>query len=162
MSLLIGICEKNAASDMVAIFTAMEEHYFGKGVIDREKMLHYLTQRVFAGDSGVMVIRVEQGTAVIGFACVSVLYPSPRYAGQMFIKELFIAASHRGQGVGKKLMQFIGQLAIERECRSLDWMTEKSNANAKRFYQALGGEILTGMHHFRLYGESLQQLAERK
>lgn len=92
MSLLIGICEKNAASARVAIFTACD----------------------------------------------------------------------RGQGAGKKVMQFIGPLAIERECRSPDWMAEKSNADSKRFYQALGGEILKRRHHFGLYGESLQQLAERR
>jgi len=159
MNITVGICQKNEYERMVAIFTEMEEHYYGKGVVELHKMQHYLASRVFAQDSGVTVIRVEQGEGVIGFACINVLYPSPRYSGQMFIKELFISERYRGNGAGKKLMQFIGRLALERECNTLDWMSEKSNDNSRRFYTSLGGEILGGMHHFRLHGAGLKALA---
>lgn len=160
MTLLVRICEKSESDSMVGIFTEMEEHYFGKGIIEQEKMQHYLAERVFAADSGVTVIRINQDTAIVGFACINILYPSPRYSGQMFIKELYISETCRGQGAGKKLMQFIARLAIERECHTLDWMSEKTNPDSKRFYEALGGEVLEGMYHFRLAGGSLKQLAD--
>ncbi|MBP2170865.1 GNAT superfamily N-acetyltransferase [Erwinia toletana] len=161
MNISVTICEKDDWDKMVGIFTAMEEHYYGKGIIAEEKMATYLSSRVFASASGVTVIRVQQGPTVIGFACVSILYPSPRYSGQMFIKELFIAETHRGKGIGRKLMQFIARMATERDCLTLDWMSEKNNQGSKQFYTSLGGEILDGMFHFRLYGEALGNLAKQ-
>lgn len=162
MTLSVKVCGKSESDTMVAIFTEMEEHYFGEGVIEKQKMQDYLALRVFAENSGMTIIRADLDNKVIGFACISVLYPSPRYSGQMFIKELYISESNRGQGVGKKLMQFIAQLAIDRDCNSLDWMSEKNNLESKGFYTALGGKILDGMYHFRLAGGSLEQLADRR
>ncbi|MCC3718461.1 GNAT family N-acetyltransferase [Rouxiella badensis] len=161
MSLSIAVCEKLDWKSMMGIFTEMEEHYFGAGIIEPSKMETYLESRVFAPDSGVIVIRVKQDEAIIGFACVNILYPSPRYSGQMYIKELYISAAQRGQGVGRRLMQYIARLAVERECLRLDWMSEKSNAGSARFYRSLGGETLDGMFHFRLFGESLHNLADK-
>ncbi|MCU5775331.1 GNAT family N-acetyltransferase [Erwiniaceae bacterium BAC15a-03b] len=161
MNVSVTLCEKDDWEKMVGIFTAMEEHYYGNGIITREKMAAYLSSRVFAAESAVTVIRAEHGPAVIGFACVSILYPSPRYSGQMFIKELFIAETHRGKGAGRKLMQFIANMATERDCLTLDWMSEKNNQGSKQFYTSLGGEILDGMFHFRLYGDALRNLARQ-
>lgn len=159
MALVIEICERHEWESMVAIFTAMEEHYAGKGVIEKPLMEHYLSARVFAAHSGTTVIRVMRDRVAIGFACVSILYPSPRYSGQMFIKELFIADEQRGQGYGKALMAFIAQTAIALDCRSLTWMSEKSNDASRRFYQALGGNIMEGMHYFSLSGAALTALS---
>lgn len=161
MDLSVRLCEKIEFEQMVDIFIEMEEHYLGQGIIQRKKMQHYLESKVFTADSGVMVVRVEQDARVVGFACVSVLYPSARFSGQMFIKELFISKNYRGQGAGKRLMQYIAQLAVARECSTLDWMSEKSNAKSKQFYTSLGGEVQNGMYHFRLCGSALHQLADK-
>lgn len=159
MTLLIERCERHEWKNMVAIFTAMEEHYAGKGVIEIPRMEHYLASRVFAEYSGTTVIRVMLDHAVIGLACVSVLYPSPRYSGQMFIRELFIASEQRGKGYGRALMAFIARIAISSDCHSLTWMSEKSNDASRRFYLSLGGQMIDGMHYFSMKGEALAALS---
>ncbi|WP_414004326.1 GNAT family N-acetyltransferase [Serratia ficaria] len=50
---------------------------------------------------------------IAAFSCISVLYPSPRFGGQMFIKELFVSAPFRRTGIGRKLMGFIASRAQE-------------------------------------------------
>ncbi|ANZ89361.1 hypothetical protein CfB38_4463 [Citrobacter freundii] len=56
-------------------------------------------------------------------------------------------------------MRFVAKLALEHECRSLDWNAEKSNAGTNRFYQSLGGRINDDIVSYYLHGELLSKLA---
>ncbi|EMF6615242.1 TPA: GNAT family N-acetyltransferase, partial [Shigella flexneri] len=104
-------------------------------------MKDYLCKKLFNRLSGTLVIRARCGNNITGLACCNILYPSPRYSGQLHIKELYVSQCDRNKGTGKAIMRFIARLALEQECLSLSWNAEKSNPGANRFYQALGGRI---------------------
>ncbi len=87
-------------------------------------------------------------------ACCNILYPSPRYSGQLHIKELYVSQCDRNKGTGKAIMRFIARLALEQECLSLSWNAEKSNPGANRFYQALGGRINDHIVNYYLHGRA--------
>ena len=121
-------------------------------------MKDYLCKKLFNRLSGTLVIRARCGNNITGLACCNILYPSPRYSGQLHIKELYVSQCDRNKGTGKAIMRFIARLALEQECLSLSWNAEKSNPGANRFYQALGGRINDHIVNYYLHGESLSKL----
>ncbi|MEZ3498298.1 GNAT family N-acetyltransferase [Pantoea sp. KPR_PJ] len=159
MEVTVERCPPEEWESMVKIFTEMEEHYYGKGIIQEALLKHYLGNRLFSQLSGTLVLRACCDTHIVGLACCSILYPSPRYSGQLHIKELYVAQKERGKGTGKSIMRFIAQLALEQQCGSLSWNAEKSNSGANRFYQSLGGRINDGIVNYYLHGERLSNLA---
>jgi hypothetical protein len=159
MEVTVELCPPDEWGSMVQIFTEMEEHYYGKGIIQEPLLKNYLRNRLFSQLSGTLVVRARCDAHVVGLACCSILYPSPRYSGQLHLKELYVSRSERGKGIGKSIMRFVAKLALEHECRSLDWHAEKSNAGANRFYQSLGGRINDGIVSYYLHGERLNKLA---
>lgn len=159
MVVTVELCPPDEWESMVKIFTEMEEHYYGKGMIQEPLLKNYLRNRLFSQLSGTLVLRARCDAHIVGLACCSILYPSPRYSGQLHLKELYVSQSNRGKGTGRSIMHFLAKLAIEHECCSLDWNAEKSNAGANRFYQSLGGKINDGIVSYYLQGELLSNLA---
>ncbi|WP_215258532.1 hypothetical protein, partial [Escherichia coli] len=53
-------------------------------------MKDYLCKKLFNRLSGTLVIRARCGNNITGLACCNILYPSPRYSGQLHIKELYV------------------------------------------------------------------------
>ncbi|THB83368.1 GNAT family N-acetyltransferase [Pantoea allii] len=159
MEVTVERCPPDEWESVITIFTEMEEHYYGKGIIQEPLLKHYLRHQLFSQYSGTWVIRARCETHIIGLACCSILYPSPRYSGQLHIKELYVSQRERGKGTGKSLMRFMANLALEQECRSLSWNAEKSNHRANHFYHALGGRVDDSIVNYALQGERLRELA---
>ena len=159
MQIKVELCPPEEWESMVKIFTEMKDHYYGKGIIQKSLMKNYLCNHLFHRLSGTLVIRAHTDSSITGLACCSILYPSPRYSGQLHIKELYVSQSARSKGIGKSIMQFIARLALQRECRSLSWNAEKSNSGANSFYQSLGGKVNDDIVSYALHGEGLNKLA---
>ena len=159
MQVSVELCPPYEWESMVKIFIEMEEHYYGKGIIQEQLLKKYLSNQLFSQLSGTWVLRARSDAHIIGLACCSILYPSPRYSGELHIKELYVSQHERGKGIGKSLMRFIAKLALEQECRSLSWNAEKSNHRANLFYQSLGGRINDTIVNYSLHGECLSKLA---
>ncbi len=51
---------------------------------------------------------------------------------------LFIRQNARGQGLGKRMMAEIRQLASSLDCNHIEWQTPQLNLDAIRFYRRLG------------------------
>ncbi|PQL05315.1 GNAT family N-acetyltransferase [Pantoea ananatis] len=159
MEVTVEMCPPDEWESMVKIFTEMEKHYYGKGFIQEPLLKNYLCNRLFSQLSGTLVLRARCDALIVGLACCSILYPSPRYSGQLHIKELYVSQSERGKGTGKSIMRFMAKLALEHECHSLSWNAEKSNAGANHFYQYLGGKINNDVVNYYHHGELLSKLA---
>ncbi|WP_084690470.1 GNAT family N-acetyltransferase [Pantoea anthophila] len=159
MEVTVEICPPDEWESMVKIFTEMEEHYYGKGIIQEALLKHYLSNRLFSPLSATLVLRARRDAEITGLACCTILYPSPRYSGELHIKELYVSRRERGKGTGKSLMRFMAKLALKHECRSLSWNAEKSNAEANGFYQSLGGKINSDIVNYYLHGHLLSELA---
>ena len=56
------------------------------------------------------------------------------------IEGVRVASSARGQGIGQAMMRHALDIARERGCRIVQLTTNKSRADAKRFYEQLGFE----------------------
>jgi GNAT superfamily N-acetyltransferase len=85
------------------------------------------------------LIVVESGGAVIGVLQLTFI-PYLNYQGswRALIESVHVAAPLRGKGVGAALMRWAIARARERGCRIVQLTTDKTRADAKRFYEQLG------------------------
>jgi ribosomal protein S18 acetylase RimI-like enzyme len=75
------------------------------------------------------------------------------------LKELFVKASQRSEGVGRALMLWVAGYAIEHGCRRIDWPVKASNDRGISFYEGLGAERVVERLSYRLTEPNMSQLA---
>ncbi|NJN22410.1 MAG: GNAT family N-acetyltransferase [Leptolyngbya sp. RL_3_1] len=77
----------------------------------------------------------------------------------LYLEDLFVLPDYRGQGIGKALLQRLGQVAVERNCGRLEWMVLDWNDPAIQFYERMGATIKAEWQLCRVTGAALETLA---
>ena len=80
----------------------------------------------------------------------------------IYIEDLFIDEPFRRRGFGGALLRHVAKLAAARECGRLEWSVLDWNEPAINFYRKLGAVSMNEWTVFRMTGENLQRLADRK
>ncbi|MCU4182174.1 GNAT family N-acetyltransferase [Bosea sp. BH3] len=109
--------------------------------------------------AGIDILVAAKGDAILGFASACNLYPGPGLRSGFFLKELYVADTARGAGLGRALMQALAELAIERGHRRIDWTADVDDGPLLRFYESLGAVSQTKKLFYRLTGQALLDLA---
>lgn len=78
----------------------------------------------------------------------------------LYLEDLFVSESARGQGVARALFRRLAREAKARNCARIDWAVLDWNVDAMAFYERLGGRRQTGWQPWRLHGAALDALAE--
>lgn len=78
----------------------------------------------------------------------------------LYLEDLFVRPSYRGQGVGLALFRAVAAAAVERGARRLEWVVLDWNELALGFYRDLGAEALDEWTKMRLTGDALAALAD--
>lgn len=99
------------------------------------------------------------GGVPLGFASFAVVHPGSGLRGLMFLKDVFVMAEHRGQGVGERIMQFLAEFCTSRGFGQIDWVVETERS--QRFYERLGATLQPHKRFMRLDGQALADLAEK-
>lgn len=160
-TVVVSCCSPNEYMKLINIFLEMNHYHYGNVVIDEKMMGEYLRDRVLPVSSGTTVFKAVLNDDIVGFACVSIQYPAPKFSGQMFIKELFVKSGFRSGGIGQKLMASIAKSAVENHCERLDWLSIESDERAQKFYDSLGSHVVTDVVYRRVFGDQLKALAEK-
>ena len=79
---------------------------------------------------------------VVGFALFFTNFST--FLGQpgLYLEDLYVQPDHRGQGVGKALLQHLGALAVARGCGRFEWSVLDWNENAIEFYEKMGATVM--------------------
>ena len=77
----------------------------------------------------------------------------------IYLEDLYVHESNRGQGVGKALLVRLAQIAVERNCGRLEWAVLDWNVDAIGFYERLGARPNSDWTVYRLTGAPLRRLA---
>jgi GNAT superfamily N-acetyltransferase len=78
----------------------------------------------------------------------------------LWLEDLFVRPEHRGQGLGRRLLVALAQLARDRGCGRFEWAVLDWNAPAIRFYRSLGARMLPDWRIARVTGDELTRLAD--
>ncbi|MEV5602957.1 GNAT family N-acetyltransferase [Streptomyces sp. NPDC052299] len=86
-----------------------------------------------------------------GMAAYSFLWPARGTTHALFLKELYVTEPWRGSGLGARLMGELRGVAAAREgCSRVEWMADMDNPGARKFYGALGFEVVEGKVVYRV------------
>jgi GNAT superfamily N-acetyltransferase len=96
----------------------------------------------------------------VGFALFFHNYSTFLGRPGIYLEDLYVRPSVRGKGVGRRLLVYLAQTAVERGCGRLDWQVLNWNEPAIRFYRSLDARPIDEWTTFRLSGEALERLAE--
>lgn len=114
-------------------------------------------------------IRTREGTRFVlcfaddepaGLGCFTVLRPGRDLKGLIFVKDLFVRAERRGQGLGRAMMRFIAGFALEQGISRIDLATDVANESARKLYEELGGVVRPAVY-FSFPESALRDLAKR-
>jgi GNAT superfamily N-acetyltransferase len=100
--------------------------------------------------NGYEIIVAEEAGEVIGTTVLAIL-PGMAHGVSPFavIEYVVVDEKQRGKGIGKQLMEYCIERAIEAGCYKIMLTSDKRRTEAHEFYKSLGFE--TSAHGFRLY-----------
>ena len=93
-----------------------------------------------------------------GYAIYFLIYSTWVGPG-IYLEDIFVEPELRGLGIGKLLLERVAAIAVEKNCKRLQWAVLDWNTPAIEFYKAMGGEFLDEWRTVRVSGEALQRLA---
>lgn len=107
-----------------------------------------------------VVAETEQSEPV-GFALYFLNFSTWEGVHGIYLEDLFVRPSHRGQGFGTALMKHLAQLAVDRGYARFEWWVLNWNTPAIEVYTALGARPMSEWTPYRLTGPALAELAAR-
>ncbi len=85
-----------------------------------------------------LVVALEDGV-IVGFVS-AVLYVHPdKPKPELWINEVGVASTHRGRGLGRKLLEVVLEAGRAADCQEAWVLTDRSNHAAMRLYASSGG-----------------------
>lgn len=93
------------------------------------------------------------GETLAGLASWSLLWPAAGLTTSLYLKELYVAESHRRRGVATALMDDLYRLAAGHGCSRVEWTTDAGNPGAQEFYEARGAKPKASKIFYRIDGD---------
>jgi GNAT superfamily N-acetyltransferase len=100
----------------------------------------------------------EQDGQPVGFALYFHNFSTYQCRKGLYLEDLFVRPAARGTGMGKRLLQALARVAVERSCGRFEWSVLDWNVDAQAFYQRMGAVMLPDLRICRVAGDPLQAL----
>lgn len=130
------------------------EELLDEVVADKETLEESLFDREMAE-----VIIAEYQDKPVGFALFFHNFSTFLGKPGIYLEDLYVRPEYRGNGFGKKLLSFLADLTVKRDCGRLEWWVLDWNKSSIDFYESLGAKAMDEWTVYRLTGKSLQELA---
>ncbi len=114
---------------------------------------------LFGPKSYAEAIIARESDEPVAFALYYFSYTSFSAQPGLYLEDIFVRPAARELGLGRKLITFLAQKAIERNCARMEWSVLNWNELAIRFYQRLSAEAVDDWTVFHLSREKLAKLA---
>lgn len=94
---------------------------------------------LFLADPLHHIVVALDGSLVVGFASAVHYFHPDKPAPELWINEVGVAGTHRGQGIAKRILKALFDVARDKGC-TLAWvLTNRDNTAARRLYESAGG-----------------------
>lgn len=96
----------------------------------------------FDADPAFRGIVAEVSGVVVGFLLHHTGYDTDAACRLLFVIDLYVTESARGQGIGTALMNEARKIASDGGAQQLVWTVDRRNALARRFYEGIGARCV--------------------
>lgn len=119
-----------------------------------------LDAALFGPDPSVFALIAEtpDGT-VVGFALWFRNFSTWLGRHGVYLEDLYVRPTYRGQGYGKALLVELARIALDRGYGRLEWWVLDWNEPALRFYRSIGALAMDEWTVQRVTGQTLRDLA---
>lgn len=138
---------------------------FIRELADYEKLLHevvateeILEHWLFDKQKAEVILGEVDGTPV-GFALFFHNFSTFLGRSGVYLEDLYVKPQYRGRGYGKKFLQKLADIAVERGCGRLEWWCLDWNKSSIDFYLSLGAVPMDEWTVYRITGETLTRMA---
>lgn len=76
----------------------------------------------------------------------------------LYLEDLYVRPAARGAGVGRRLLEHLARIAVDRGWGRFEWSVLDWNEPSIAFYKKMGAKAMDEWTIFRLTGESLHRL----
>ncbi|BCO18444.1 GCN5 family N-acetyltransferase [Alteromonas sp. KC3] len=101
----------------------------------------------------------ENSGQAIGFAVYFFNYSTWQGRNGLYLEDLYVSPSSRGQGAGKALLQHLAKIAVDNNCGRFEWSVLDWNKPAIDFYNSLGAKPKSEWLGYRMDGQTLIDFA---
>ena len=137
------------------------EHLLSEATPDVEALKKHLSPLSNPRCEALVALEPEN-REIVGMALYFYNYSTFLTQWGLFLEDLFVKPAYRGQGVGFTLLKRLAAIALERDCKRLDWNVLDWNELALSFYDKIGAQKLSDWRTMRLTGDALIQLGSMK
>jgi GNAT superfamily N-acetyltransferase len=113
----------------------------------------------FSGSPKFRVVIAEWSGEPAGFALFFYHYSTWRGQPTLFLEDLFVRPRFRKLGIGKALLVYLAQVAVQENCGRFEWQVLDWNTPAIEFYKSLGAVEMREWITMRVADEALAKLA---
>lgn len=104
-------------------------------------------------------VMCENSDQAIGFAVYFFNYSTWQGRNGLYLEDLYVSPSSRGQGAGKALLQHLAKIAVDNNCGRFEWSVLDWNKPAIDFYDSLGAKPKSEWLGYRMDGQTLIDFA---
>ncbi len=113
----------------------------------------------FGDDPQFECVVAEASNTIVGMGVFRSTYSVWTASRGLSIEELVVAESARGHGIGQKIVQEVGRIALDRGCEHLELNVVHANP-AKDFYDRFGFTHVEDVLTYRLGGKRFERLMQ--
>jgi GNAT superfamily N-acetyltransferase len=147
-------------ADTSAIFALMYE------LAEFEKLTHLFVateagvhDALFGATRSAEALVAENEGRIVGYALFFHNFSTFLGRRGLYLEDLYVQPSQRGNGLGKAFLRQLATLAVERQCGRFEWTVLDWNQPAISFYEKMGATVLPDWRVVRITGDALAQLA---
>lgn len=91
----------------------------------------------------------------VAYAVTNNIYSTYIGKAGIYLEDLFVLPKYRGNGFGKKMLEYIATLAIDGDFARFEWSCLDWNTPSINFYLSLGAKPQSQRTYYRLDGDTL-------
>jgi len=139
-----------------------------RGLAEYEQLLDRVTateadfaQALFGPRPLAEAMLAEVETRAVGIAIWYYLFSTFTAQPMLYLEDIFIEPTYRGQGIGLALFRRLAQIARAGNCLSMEWSVLNWNQPAIDFYRRIGARPVTDWTLQRLDAKGIAALADQ-
>ncbi len=145
------------AEDVAIILTFIKELAVYEELLNQVTATEEILSNSLFIEKKAEVVIAEYNNEPVGFALFFHNFSTFLGRPGIYLEDLYVRPERRGQGIGKALLEYLLQLAKERNCGRLEWWCLDSNNSAIEFYKKSGAVPMSDWTVYRITEEKFNQ-----